>query len=555
MKFPIAGTTHDLIAGIPMNIEKTRLTNFKRFTDLTIDLSACLAPPRLVVLIGANGSGKSSVFDAFEFVSAPCKDGRSGEPPYFHKSEQSDSSVSIAFGGDMHLKRSIRSGMEARPEDWRPASAFYGRSSFRTVPELRASHHTADVASDSDRPLRFIDHDVRFLTDISRLTERILHEVWGEKFDADTMKARFVDPINEGLARIFGNGSPTDLRLVRLIPALEGKAPDVRFRKGQSEIHYDLLSSGEKEVFNILLNLFVRREHFDNSIYFIDELDVHLHTRLQYALIEEIVENWIPENSQLWTATHSLGFIDYANASDDSVLIDFDDLDFDQPVVLGPSPKSERVFDIAVPRDSALRVFPNWKLVLCENSDTALYNAIDLPGVLFVEARDKNAITIQTRAMDEFFGLIDRDFVGTREIQEIIRKQPNLFVLRYYSIESYLYHPSNVAEVAPDGYREADYRQAIHRNMRSARDRLLVNLEMNRNSYEIIKIFSKDLKSEAIREITEATCSSEFEEFYPFLDMKSNRPGSHLAAFNLRPRDLARTDWMRGAIGQVIGIG
>ena len=207
--------------------------------------------------------------------------------------------------------------------------------------------------------MRYIDHDVRFLTDVSRLTERILHEVWGEAFDADAMKARFVDPINEGLARIFGNGSSTDLRLVRLIPALEGKAPDVRFQKGQSEIHYDLLSSGEKEVFNILLNLFVRREHFDNSIYFIDELDVHLHTRLQYALIEEIVENWIPENSQLWTATHSLGFIDYANASDDSVLIDFDDFDFDQPQVLGPSPKSEHVFDIAVPRDSALRVFPN----------------------------------------------------------------------------------------------------------------------------------------------------------------------------------------------------
>ena len=94
-------------------------------------------------------------------------------------------------------------------------------------------------------------------------------------------------------------------------------------------------------MFNILLNLFSRREHFANTIYFIDELDVHLHTRLQYALLQEIVEHWIPDHSQLWTASHSLGFIDYANSSDDATIIDFDDLDFDHPQVLQPAPKSD----------------------------------------------------------------------------------------------------------------------------------------------------------------------------------------------------------------------
>ena len=87
-------------------------------------------------------------------------------------------------------------------------------------------------------------------------------------------------------------------------------------------------------MFNIILNLFIRREHFPNAIYFIDELDVHLHTSLQYSLVREIVERWIPENSQLWTASHSLGFIDYASGSDDAAILDFDDLDFDQPQTL-----------------------------------------------------------------------------------------------------------------------------------------------------------------------------------------------------------------------------
>ena len=537
-----------------MNIEKVRLRNFKRFTDLEIDLSACAAPPKLVLLIGANGSGKSSIFDAFEYASGPHKRGAHGNQDYFRKSGPADTSVSIALGGDTHLARSIQSGVETSPEAWNSAFAFYGRSAFRTVPELHGGGGVSDASRDSDRPTRYIEHDVRFLTDIAQMTEGILHEVWGEQFDADSMKARFVDPINEGLARIFGNGSSTTLRLVRMIPALQGKPPDVQFHKGTSLIHYDLLSSGEKEVFNILLNLFVRREHFANAIYFIDELDVHLHTRLQYALLKEIVENWIPENSQLWTATHSLGFIDYANTNDESAIIDFDDLDFDQPIVLHPSPKSEQIFDIAVPRSSALRVFPNKKLILCENTDTALYNEIDLPDVLFVEARDKNAITIQTRALTEFFGLIDRDFLGTEEIREIVRRQSNLFVLQYYCIESYLFHPANVAEVAPDGYVEPEYREAIGQSMRAVRDRLLVNLEMNRNSYEIIKILSKELKSAAIREIATATGASDFETFYPFLDMKSNRPGSYLSTFNLRPRDLAKTDWMRRTIGKIVAV-
>lgn len=48
-----------------MNISRLQLRNFKRFTELEIDLSACSSPPKLVLLIGANGSGKSSVFDAF----------------------------------------------------------------------------------------------------------------------------------------------------------------------------------------------------------------------------------------------------------------------------------------------------------------------------------------------------------------------------------------------------------------------------------------------------------------------------------------------------------
>ena len=538
-----------------MTISKLQLRNFKRFTDLKIDLSVCTSPPTLVLLIGANGSGKSSVFDAFEYLFGPSKGVRGdfSDLSYFKKDRDEEISVSCSFGGGASLRRSNGKISLTPPDLDHLRDAFYGRSSLRTVPVLRyRPDAAADLPADADRPQRSIEWDTRFEADISHVTARILREVWGERFDSEQMKARFLDPINDAMARVFGHGDATDLRLIGMIPALEGKPPDIQFRKGHSEIHYDLLSSGEKEVFNILLNLFIRREHFTNSIYFIDELDVHLHTRLQYALLQEIVERWIPENSQLWTASHSLGFIDYGSSSDDTAIVDFDDLDFDQPQVLRPAPKSEHIFDIAVPRSSALKVFPNKRLILCESNDARLYNAIGLQDALFISARDKNSISFQMGRSDEFLGLIDRDFLGTEELEEIRRGRPNLLVLHYYCIENYLYHPDNVAELAPPGFDRVCYLSALAMTMRTVRDRLLVNLEKNRNSYEIIKTFSRDLKARAIKEISTATAADHFEEFYRFLNMKSHRP-SYLAGFELRPADLAATCWMRAAIAKIVG--
>ena len=537
-----------------MNVTRLRLANFKRFTDLTIDLSSCTGAPKLVLLIGANGSGKSSVFDAFEYLSARHKDRADADLSYLKKDPDAETSASCALGGGFEIARSNDSNLRTSPDRWDVGSAFYGRSSFRTVPELRATRHSVDVGADSDRPRRFIELDTRFEADISLVTEDVLTEVWGNDFDSDTMRARFVTPINDALGRIFGTSAATSLQLTRMIPALRQRRPDIRFRKGASEIHYDLLSSGEKEVVNVLLNLFTRRDHFPNAIYFIDELDVHLHTRLQHALLREVVEHWIPDSSQLWTASHSLGFIEYASEATDAAIIDFDDLDFDRPQVLTPSPKSAEIFDIAVPGDSALGVFPNKTLVLCENTDAPLYNAIDLPDLLFVASRNKNAVGLQIRANEELRGLIDRDYIGFEEIELLRRDQPRLFVLGYYSIESYLLHPQNLAEASPSGFDEAEYRRLIRERMTASRDRLLMTLERSRSSYEILKALPKATKDRATQEIAEATASEDFETFYPFLDMKTQRPGNYLAPLNQQPLDLARTAWMRQAIAGVLGV-
>ena len=361
-----------------------------------------------MLLIGANGSGKSSVFDAFEYLSAQHK-GDAAPPStrfssgfsdgfykgeayekflsYLKKDPAAEVSVTCSFGGGFEVGRSEGSTPIAAQDGWDVKSAFYGRSSLRTVPELRAPPQTVDAGADPDRPRRFIDFDTRFDADVARITEDLLRDFWGKDFAFDEIKARFVAPINDALARVFGNGSATTLRLTQMIPALGQKPADIRFRKGQSDVHYDLLSSGEKEVFNILLNLFTRREYFPNAIYFIDELDVHLHTRLQHALIREVVEHWIPDYSQLWTASHSLGFIEYAGDAADAAIIDFDDLDFDRPQVLTPVAEIPRRSSRSrCPGTLRSRSSPTRRWSSARTRDALLYNAIQIPGLLFVGA-------------------------------------------------------------------------------------------------------------------------------------------------------------------------
>ena len=66
-----------------MKIESIHLRNFKRFTDLKIHNIPATA--KLVVLLGPNGCGKSSLFDAFHYESSAYTGGRPKNPDYYEK--------------------------------------------------------------------------------------------------------------------------------------------------------------------------------------------------------------------------------------------------------------------------------------------------------------------------------------------------------------------------------------------------------------------------------------------------------------------------------------
>ncbi|MBI1761603.1 MAG: AAA family ATPase [Acidobacteria bacterium] len=530
-----------------MFINKLRLQNFKRFTDLTIDLSIAQPAPKLVLMIGANGSGKSCVFDAFEWVSSYSKDrNSSGDPAYYSKVAQDASEVSVEFNDGYVAKRSANNQGSAVDK-----TAFYGRSALRQVPRLtRTGPQTSiEIEHDRDRPRLYIELDQRFENDLDVVTGKILKEVFnGGRFDSDELKTRYINPINQALERVFGAKPPTSLVLHRLVPPLEGKPADIRFRKGEADVHYNLLSSGEKEIVNILFNLFNRNNLYRDTIYFIDELDAHLNTSLQYALLKEITEHWIPDNCQLWTASHSLGFIQYAREAAHAALLDFDQFDFDLPQTIIPQPKeSLEVYEIAVPKETLLRVFQGKQLILCENKNDEYYNLLNLPDKLFIGVQDKRQVYLNVKQNPAYYGLMDRDYLTDGEIARLRQHFPNLRVLGYYAFENYLYHPDNLQEAVPDFDAET-YRAEIGRQKNEQRDYILTGLEGARRGYSVLNDENIKRDENATQAIVQALRSDDLESFYPYFDMKTRFNRQLLSKLKLPPKRLVQTNWFRTAI-------
>ena len=536
-----------------MFISKLELKNFKRFTDLTIDLSGEKTPPKLVLMIGANGSGKSSVFDSFEWISQVAKDqGFANDTGYYNKNRHPPLAT-FSFSNGKSLQRH---GSNHEPSEFPIERLFYGRSALRITPRLKrtAVSTNVSISRDGDRPRFFIDYDDRFENDFFELINRVLTAVLNEQENSDTklIRERYLAPINEALKRIFGDNSATALSLKSFSLPANGQPGKIEFSKGESIFLYDLLSSGEKESFGILLNLLIRKEYFSETIYFIDELDVHLNTMLQYSLIKEITENWIPANCQLWTASHSLGFIQYAQESKEAVILDFDQLDFDQPQTLTPLPKEVlEIYEVAVPRVLMLKVFQGKQIFLCENKNDEYYNLLGLDEKIFVGVQDKRQVYLNAKNNPSYFGLMDRDYLTGTEISKIRQQLPNLRILEYYAFENYLYHPANIAELFPD-FDIANYQADIVRQKNEQRDYILTGLELARRGYSVLNDENIERDKNGIETIVTALQSDEIEKFYPYFDMKSRFNRQLVGSLKLTSAKLAQTNWFKSAISKIL---
>ena len=536
-----------------MRIASLTLKNFKRFTDLEIGNLSEHA--KLVLLVGSNGSGKSSVFDAFNFLSPERNHSRGEVAAYDRK----DKDKPFRIEAQMHGGGTITSVSGNRTSNLGNAPRFFGRSSLRVVPEIqRVSNAAAQIEQNIDLPQFFTHEDRRFFADVAQFTSQIdkaLRDPTFEGRQADTVAIfrSHIAPFNDSLCRIFGESPATTIQIKNFDNSDPQQAIQLYFTKGGSTIPFDILSHGEKQIVILLMNFAVRRERYDDAIFFIDEMDLHLNTALQRNVLREIVEHWIPDGAQLWTATHALGFIEYADESEHAVIIDFDDLDFDLPHRLVPAPRRHLdVFEIAVPRDSLSRLFSGRKVIACEGKDNALYNAAcDDNSRLFIPAGNAEQVFGMVKANPNLWGIRDRDFLLQTEIDQLRLLFPQYRVLPFYSIENLLFHPDNIASLGIAGFDAQAWRDAI----RAAKDsRPLREVKYAREKIRELRSvpeFQRARLWEADpNEIYDAYASSDFDTFYPVVPMKE-MPRTYLEPFRLSSGDLARAPWMTQKLKEI----
>ena len=551
-----------------MKISKIHLTNFKRFTDLIIDNIPSIS--KLVLLIGSNGSGKSSLFDAFGFMDTAIKENYRRDDEfwnYYRKQKDTPTSVTVSFDNNSELTVSSDNYYN---HNQLSTTAFYGRTSFRQIPRLTRTAlgqgGKVDFQTDSDRPHFFIERDNRFENDVEKITEVILKEVfYSQAYDAP-IRQKYVDPINSALENIFGSGNGTKLQLIEIIPPLEGKVAQITFRKGNSEFHYNYLSAGEKEVFNLLINLLSRGSFFQDTIYFFDEIDLHLNAKLQFNLLKEITENWIPENCQLWTASHSLGFIEYAKQTDIASIIDFDDLDFDHSSVLTPAPKDNpEIYEIAVGKEFLPSLFQQMNIYFVENKDRDYYATIGIANTVFVSDNNRNNVYHKVMATG-YKGIVDRDFLSDDDILKIRQHYPNLTVLDYYSIENYLYHPDNLSEYYNSmniAFDKEAYIAQLTASKNRAKDIFISTLALKRTEYPYFgepkhngkalqnRFKNKGDNGEQSAIVAGYLNSNDFDNYYKSLPMKTyctELPQRQ----NIPKSDLAKIKWFKTKMAELL---
>ena len=444
-----------------MRIKSVHLSNYKRFTDLR--MTDIPESAQLVVLIGPNGSGKSSVFDAFLLKSWSHTRNvnlRGKLSDYYLKkplSSANHSSAQVANGITIDFH-----GVAPNHDEWN--TMFNIRSAYRNEADFRLDTLQAVAPShNAPRFERIIDSDQSVSDNYKRLAWKRMSDLDKDAPGSTT----FEQYRRESLADI-----QTAMRDLFTDPTLElqdfGGVQDAgvfRFSKGNAEdFHYKNLSGGEKGVFDILLDIFVKRSEYQDAIYCIDEPEAHVATALHGPLLKVMLK-LIPEKSQLWIATHSIGFVRQAfelmKQEANVVFLNFSERDFDQPVVIKPQVPNRSFWQMTyrVALDDLSDLIAPKNIVICEGDkagadkgfDAECYNRLfadNHPETLFISygsssevVNSKHLINILSALVKgaKVWRLVDRDDMAdtTRNSKTL----NGLRVLKRREIENYLYDP------------------------------------------------------------------------------------------------------------------
>ncbi len=441
-----------------LKIKSVQFKSYRRFTDFTIEDIPESA--KLVVLVGPNGSGKSSVFDGFRSWLGMYGTGSYADADYHYKGEsplELHDRIAIHFHNGGYPYQGDKYILNKK--------AFYIRTAYRneadfTVKDLKQ----LSPPEETPRIGRLIENDASVEENYQRLASTTIRDLFKGKLDAMNGKQitdYFLGQVRGSMSRVF-----EDLELTHIgDPISKGT---FYFRKGSSQdFHFKNLSAGEKAAFDLILDIVIKKNTFQDTVYCIDEPEAHMHTRLQARLLEELV-TLIPGESQLWIASHSIGMMRKAKELQEHnpgevVFVDFGGLNFDGEVKINPRHVDREFWanTLKVALDDFAALIAPKTVVFCEgkyasgkSSDKTAFDAkcyqtifrTDFPDTDFVSVGSAKDIesdrlqfvkTMQTLVSGtEVIRLIDKDDRSQQEIDEL--RQNGVRVLGRRTIESYL---------------------------------------------------------------------------------------------------------------------
>lgn len=427
-----------------MKISKVHIKHYKRFTDLTID--GIPATAKLVVLVGPNGCGKTSLFEAFNhwymyqgFGTYADKDYQIKREEGFEFNERNWHNL-IVTNINFHNYNGNQSQDDIKGK-------FYFRSAYRNEPDFSITNFHQQQDPKQTYKTNLMSTDITVSENYQRLVSSAISGLFkGEKDKklVEELREELIGKIRNSLKMVFA-----DLTLTGI-----GEDPlnngSFFFEKGVvKDFHYKNLSAGEKSAFDLILDLIIKSTAFSDAVYCIDEPEAHMHTHLQSLLLKEIYD-LVPNDSQLWVATHSLGMLRRAQQLEKEnpgtvVFLDFDGRDYDSPVVIMPTQINgtilRRFMQLALD-DFSDYIAPQ-QIVFCEGNpnghanpsfDAQIYTTIfghTHPDTAFVSAGSCSEITnkendsvkmiTQLLSKSQPIKVVDRDDLSSAEVANLLK--------------------------------------------------------------------------------------------------------------------------------------
>lgn len=491
-----------------MRIKKLHLKNgYKRFFDLGD------TPKRIVALVGPNGCGKSSVLDGMLFHSNAYKRiGNKGHKSHeYHSMNQTPNydyrNVNIEFS-----EGSFQKIQEERAKTGKENTIFSFRSPYRYNSNLKItqSKATTEIRLNSYGASSASDLDDKMEENYRRLYikyNQYLHETDCKPSEA---KAKIIGDLNSSISKCL------DIEICS-IGDIEASEGTLYFQKTDhpNRFEFNVLSSGEKEVVDILLDLYLRKDEFSETVFLLDEPELHINTSIQKNLLLEI-DRLVGDDCQIWITTHSIGFL---RTLQEELRADCQVIQFkseynlaSKPYTLTPMQGSKAswkdIFSIALD-DLANLVCPK-SIIYCEGRDSPGKNGaergldanvfnnvfseshhdtffVSSGGNTELDQRSDIAIAILSKVFSDLnvFVLKDRDMASGRDTSEndrqvYLQNNPaNHRVLKRWEIENYLYDKevlTNYCTKNELAFNEASYDQFVtdimNQNLKDATGRI-----------------------------------------------------------------------------------